>query len=101
MRCSNQTQVDAPRPEMPPTLRHDVARPSSDFVAYVEGEVIRVSVPSNWRELPGWNAVTFAPEGAYGNAGLKSVFTHGLGTGRAAKVSNSEQARLRDSPVLL
>jgi hypothetical protein len=42
-----------------------------------------VSTPSNWRELPGSNAVMFAPEGAYGNAGVKSVFTHGLGMGLA------------------
>ena len=29
------------------------------------------------------NAVTFAPEGAYGNAGIKSVFTHGVEMGVA------------------
>ena len=40
-------------------------------------------MPSNWRELPGADAVTFAADGAYGNAGLKSVFTHGLGMGLA------------------
>jgi hypothetical protein len=60
-----------------------VAPPSSDFTTYIEGERVRVSIPSNWRELPGSNAVTFAPEGAYGNAGVKSVFTHGLGMGLA------------------
>jgi hypothetical protein len=60
-----------------------VSPPSSEFRTYVEGELVRVSVPSNWRELPGSNAVTFAPEGAYGNAGVKSVFTHGLAMGLA------------------
>jgi len=55
-----------------------VAPPSSEFKTYIEGELVRVSIPSNWRELPGSNAVTFAPEGAYRNAGVKSVFTHGL-----------------------
>ena len=64
-------------------IRDAVASPSSEFTTYLEGELVRVSVPSNWRELPGWNAVTFAPEGAYGNAGVKSVFTHGLGMGLA------------------
>ena len=59
------------------------APPSADFTTYLEGELVRVSVPSNWRELPGSNAVTFAPEGAYGNAGVKSVFTHGVGMGLA------------------
>ena len=60
-----------------------VAPPSSEFKTYIEGELVRVSIPSNWRELPGSNAVTFAPEGAYRNAGRKSVFTHGVGMGLA------------------
>ena len=66
-----------------PLIRRVVASPSADFTTYIEGELVRVSVPSNWRELPGSNAVTFAPEGAYGNAGVKSVFTHGLAVGLA------------------
>ena len=66
-----------------PLIRPGVVPPSSDFTTYVEGELVRVSIPSNWRELPGSNAVTFAPEGAYGNAGVKSVFTDGLGMGLA------------------
>jgi len=66
-----------------PTIRHTVAPPSSDFTTYIVGQLVQVSVPSNWRELPGSNAVTFAPEGAYGNAGVKSVFTHGVGMGLA------------------
>lgn len=60
-----------------------VPLPSSDFTTFTEGELVSVAVPSNWRELPGSNAVTFAPEGAYGNVGVKSVFTHGLGMGLA------------------
>lgn len=66
-----------------PRIRFDVDAPSADLITYVEGERVRVRVPSNWRELPGVNAVTFAPEGAYGNAGVKSVFTHGLAMGLA------------------
>src|SRR6476469_5405573 len=62
-------------------IRRDIAPPSSDFTTYVEGELVRVSIPSNWRELPASNGVTFAPEGAFGNVGVKSVFTHGLGMG--------------------
>ena len=62
-------------------IRRDIAPPSSNFTTFVEGELVRVSIPSNWRELPASNGVTFAPEGAYGNAGVKSVFTHGLGMG--------------------
>jgi hypothetical protein len=66
-----------------PLIRRVVAPPSSDFTTYIEGELVRVNIPSNWRELPGSNAVTFAPEGAYGNAGVKSVFTYGLAMGLA------------------
>ena len=69
--------------EAPPVIQRAVDPPSADFTTYVEGELVRVSIPSNWRELPGSNAVTFAPEGAYGNAGVKSVFTHGVGMGLA------------------
>lgn len=71
-------------PAHPPSLtRLEVAPPSSQFTRYVEGELVRVSVPSNWRELPGFNRVTFAPDGAYGNVGIKSVFTHGVSVGLA------------------
>ncbi len=59
----------------------NVARPSTSFKAYNEGNVFRISVPSNWRELPGNNAVTFAPEGAYGTANEQSIFTHGTEVG--------------------
>ena len=65
----------------PALIRRDVAPPSSDFTTYLEGELVQVSIPSNWRELPAYDGVTFAPEGAYGNAGIKSVFTYGLGIG--------------------
>src|SRR5581483_348731 len=44
-----------------------VAPPSARTSAYTEGRLFRVSVPSNWRELPSASAVTFAPQGAYGS----------------------------------
>jgi hypothetical protein len=72
-----------PRLPEPATIRGAVDPPSADFTTYLEGQLVLVSVPSNWRELPGSNAVTFAPEGAYGNAGVKSVFTHCVGIGLA------------------
>jgi hypothetical protein len=53
--------------------------------------VFRVSVPSNWRELPGNSAVTFAPEGAYGRANGQSVFTHGVEIGSARNESHDLQ----------
>lgn len=62
-----------------PTGRVDP--PSPSFQTYTEGNMFRISVPSNWRELPGTNAVTFAPEGAYGEANGQSLFTHGVEIG--------------------
>jgi Peptidase family M48 len=60
-----------------------IAPPSSTYSAYTEGNLFHVSVPSNWRELPGSNAVTFAPDGAYGNGEQGSSFTHGIQIGVA------------------
>src|SRR5689334_3998578 len=37
-----------------------IEAPDSRFTTYTEGEIFQVSVPSNWRELSGNNAVTFA-----------------------------------------
>jgi hypothetical protein len=61
-----------------------VAAPSTRYTEYDEGDLFRVSVPSNWRELPGNTAVTFAPDGAYGSFNGQGVFTHGveIGIGR-------------------
>jgi beta-barrel assembly-enhancing protease len=61
----------------------DIAPPSSSYTSYSEGNLFRVSVPSNWRELPGSNAVTFAPDGAHGNGEQGSSFTHGIEIGVA------------------
>jgi beta-barrel assembly-enhancing protease len=69
----------------------NVAKPSSSFKAYNEGNVFRISVPSNWRELPGNNSVTFAPEGAYGTANEQSVFTHGAQVGLARNETHDLQ----------
>jgi hypothetical protein len=62
----------------------NIQRPDTRMQTYNEGNLFRVSVPSNWRELPSNNSVTFAPEGAYGTSRGNSVFTHGieLGVGR-------------------
>jgi peptidase M48-like protein len=59
----------------------NVERPSSRYSSYDEGNLFRISVPSNWRELPGNNSVTFAPEGGYGSLNQQSVFTHGIEAG--------------------
>ena len=38
-------------------------------------------MPSNWRELPDSNSVTFAPVNGYGDYNGSSVFTHGIQIG--------------------
>ncbi len=86
-RAGQSTSPDA-GPELAPAA--SVAPPSSRNT-YTEGNLFRVSVPSNWRELPGNNAVTFAPEGAYGTAGGRNVFTHGAQIG----ITRSETRDLR------
>jgi Zn-dependent protease with chaperone function len=58
-----------------------VSPPSGRYTEYREGDVFRISVPSNWRELPASNTVTFAPEGGYGRRDSQSVFTHGIELG--------------------
>src|SRR5688572_11705499 len=60
-----------------------VEAPSSRYTTYNEGDLFRVSVPSNWRELPSESQVTFAPEGGYGAINNQSVFTHGVQIGIA------------------
>ncbi len=55
-----------------------VAAPATSSTTYTEGDLFRVSVPSNWRELPGNDSVTFAPDGAVGEAQGQGVVTHGM-----------------------
>jgi len=69
----------------------NVPLPDSRLTTYDEGSLFRVSVPSNWRELPGTNSVTFAPDGAYGTIRGSSVFTHGMEIG----VSRNESHDLK------
>ena len=68
-----------------------VERPSSRYSSYDEGNLFRISVPSNWRELPGNNSVTFAPEGGYGSLNQQSVFTHGIEAGVTRNESHDLQ----------
>ncbi len=68
-----------------------VEPPSGRYQTYEEGDLFRVEVPSNWRELPSNTSVTFAPEGAYGTHEGQSVFTHGLQIG----VERNESHNLR------
>jgi hypothetical protein len=71
--------------------RGSVQPPSQRWTQYTEGELFRVSVPSNWRELPGSGAVTFAPVGAYGSVNGQSVFTHGVEIGMSRNETHDVQ----------
>src|SRR4029450_9404334 len=74
----------------------NVERPSSRYSSYDEGNLFRISVPSNWRELPGNNSVTFAPDGGYGSLNQQSVFTHGVEAGVARNESHDLQPATDD-----
>ena len=75
--------------EAPPSGR--VAAPSTRYTEYNEGNIFRVSVPSNWQELPDNNSVTFAPAGAHGSFDGQSVFTHGVQMGISRNETHSLQ----------
>ena len=68
-----------------------VEAPSGSYQTYTEGNLFRISVPSNWRELPGGSTVTFAPEGGYGEANGQSSFSHGVEVGAARNESHDLQ----------
>ena len=72
--------------------RQQVEYPSSRFRNY-SGNLFRIAVPDNWRELPEGDNVTFAPEGAYGNSQGQFVFTHGIQVGASRAATRS----LRDA----
>jgi beta-barrel assembly-enhancing protease len=60
-----------------------VEAPSTRYTTHNAGDLFRVAVPSNWREMASENQVTFAPEGGYGAINQQSVFTHGVQIGLA------------------
>ena len=68
-----------------------VPTPSSTYTTYTEGDLFRVSVPSNWRELPSNDTVTFAPDGGYGDAEGQNIITHGIMFGAIPNESHDLQ----------
>jgi peptidase M48-like protein len=60
-----------------------VEPPSTSYTTYNEGNVFRIGVPSNWREMSSENSVTFAPDGGYGDVDGQGTFTHGVQVGIA------------------
>ena len=69
----------------------NIPRPDSRTTTYSEGNLFRVSVPANWREIGSTNSVTFAPDGATGSMNGNSVFTHGVEIGMGRNESHDLQ----------
>jgi Zn-dependent protease with chaperone function len=78
----------------PPSGR--VEPPASGYQSYNEGNLFRVSVPSNWRELPNNTSVTFAPDGGYGTVNQQSTFTHGVEAGITRSTARDLQSSTED-----
>jgi beta-barrel assembly-enhancing protease len=78
-------------PNNPPSGR--VEYPSSRFqnVSIFNGGV-RVSVPTNWRQVGDGSSVWFVPEGGYGQYNGQAVYTHGASIG-LAQTSNTNLQR--------
>jgi beta-barrel assembly-enhancing protease len=59
-----------------------VEGPSNTWRTHQPADFLRISVPGNWREVGGGNAITYAPEGgAFQTQGGGSAFTHGVQVG--------------------
>ena len=72
--------------------RGRVEYPSTRYQTYSTlGGIVRVSVPSNWRQLSESNSVWFSPEGAYGQYQNQVVYTHGVNFGLAQTQSRGLQ----------
>jgi hypothetical protein len=87
----------APRSGQPTSDTRDigtrVAPPSSRFRTYTEGDLVRVSVPENWREIATEASAKFVPDGAYGQVQGQTIFTHGIELG----VLRDERHTLREA----
>jgi hypothetical protein len=58
-----------------------VAAPSTQYRTFSGGNLFKVDVPDNWREMPSENSVWFVPEGAAGQIQGQTVFTHAVNVG--------------------
>ena len=58
-----------------------VSPPSSRYKTYTEGNLFRISVPDNWREVATSASVKFVPDGGYGQVQGQTIFTHGVELG--------------------
>jgi Zn-dependent protease with chaperone function len=79
----------------PRTVR--VAAPSNQYRTYRAGNLLRVSVPSNWASRGGRDAVVYTPDGAFFEGQRGTAFTHGLEIGLTQGSGNLA----RDTEALL
>ena len=82
--------------DYPSTPRGRVEYPSSRFRSYTALGVARLSVPENWQEISEQGSVWFAPNGGYGSANGRAVFTHGVNVGIARTNSRNLQQATND-----
>ena len=69
-----------------------VEYPSARTRTYSSGNWISLSVPENWRDFSGSDqAVTFAPEGAFGDQGITRGVMIGLGQSSGGNLQQSTQ----------
>jgi Zn-dependent protease with chaperone function len=68
-----------------------VAPPSARYKSYTEGNLFRISVPDNWKEVATSSSVKFVPDGAYGQVQGHTVFTHGVELGFTRNETHSLQ----------
>lgn len=69
-----------------------IEAPSPNFRTVNGGNVFQIAVPDNWRNFADGNAITFAPDGAYGEYQGQAVFTHGAIVGVTQANSRSLRA---------
>jgi len=92
-RRGKQTPAPSGQPAPPDAGRTGtrVAPPSSRYKSYTEGNIFRVSVPDNWREVATSSSVKFVPDGALGQVRGHTVFTHGAELGSTRNEMHSLQ----------
>lgn len=91
-------QAGQNQPQYPSDSRIEqrVENPSTRYRTYSGGNLFQVAVPENWRQFGDNSAITFVPQGAYGNYQGQSVFTHGAIVGVInAQTTNLEDASMR------
>ena len=91
MRRSKQGSAQPGQREPVGNISTRVEPPSSRYRNYTEGNLFRISVPENWREVATSSSVKFVPDGAYGQVQGRTVFTHGVEAGITRNETHSLQ----------